>query len=186
MKHHKNQILIFLQSSIGVRNLPIPASSPPRLLSSTRFPVTCAFVGNCANKFGPWEISKQPKQSRLLPFLFLERNPPHLGGFYTVKWERPQGKDPFNYYKTTICCTVPQGTVDVKKNGRQSKPRMVVFQWSPRKKNWGNRCSFWYTSNRPKLGPYRWVIRYIHYGFIYIFRNLKSVWFIPFFLFAKC
>ena len=50
MKHHKNQILIFLQSSIGVRILPTPASSPPRLLSSTRFPATCALVGNRATK----------------------------------------------------------------------------------------------------------------------------------------
>merc|ERR1712051_1162709 len=50
MKHHKNQILIFIQSSIGVRILPTPASSPPRLLSSTRFPATCALVGNRATK----------------------------------------------------------------------------------------------------------------------------------------
>ena len=29
----------------------------------------------------------------------------------------------------------------VKKNGRQSKPRMVVFQWNHRKKNWSDRWS---------------------------------------------
>ena len=75
MKHHKNQILIFLQSSIGIRILPIPASSPPRLLSSTRFPATCALVGNRATKVRLWEIQISPG------YLFIERFPPHLGVF---------------------------------------------------------------------------------------------------------
>ena len=67
--------LFFSNQSIGVRILPIPVSSPPHLLSSTRFLATCALVGNRATKIRLWEIQISPG------YLFIERFPPHLGVF---------------------------------------------------------------------------------------------------------
>ena len=120
------------------------------------------------------EKQRSPSSSpTLLPFLFLDRNPPHLGVFYTVKWEKPQGKDLFHHYKTTKSRTLPQGTVYVKKNGRQSKPRILVSQRSHRKKNWGNRWSFRLPSNRLKLVTIQWVIRYLHTFFLLVMTLLK-------------
>ena len=155
-KHHKNQILQFspIFQALALESNQFPLLLLLAFLSSTRFAATCAFVGYRATKIGLWEIQISPG------YLFLERKPPHLGVFYTVKWERPQGKDLFHHNKTTKSRALPQCTVYVKKNGRQSKPRMVVFQWNHRKKNWSDRWPFWYTSNRPKLGPCWWVIRY--------------------------
>ena len=91
-KHHKNQILQFspIFQAWALESNQFPLLLLLAFLSSTRFAATCAFVGYRATKIGLWEIQISPG------YLFLERKPPHLGVFYTVKWERPQGKEGFS------------------------------------------------------------------------------------------
>ena len=106
-KHHKNQILQFspVFQALALESNQFPLLLLLAFLSSTRFAATCAFVGYRATKIGLWEIQISPG------YLFLERKPPHLGVFYTVKWERPQGKDLFHHNKTTKSRALPQCTM---------------------------------------------------------------------------
>jgi hypothetical protein len=67
-KLHKNLMLQFSPTFMtrGTRNF------TKILLSSTRFRLTCAFVGNCANKVGPWK-TKKPKQLTHITAILIPR-----------------------------------------------------------------------------------------------------------------
>ena len=89
--HKDEKKISFAQNpSIGVGIVPIPASSLLCLLSSTRFPVTCVFVGNCANKFGPWEISKTAQTVHVTANLTPRKKPSSPWGLLYCK----MGKTP--------------------------------------------------------------------------------------------
>ena len=124
------QLIFMTNQSIGVKILPIPASSPPAFLVQPASQQPVSLQETVPPKLG-FEKSKSAQVTYSQKDSLLT-----LGSFSILycKWKRPQGKDLFHLKKTTKSRTLPQGTVYVKKMAGNQNPAWQCFNEAPGKR----------------------------------------------------